>query len=330
MTETYDENSIILMHDGIKQVLHEWCLPANSEIELLNISENATFVATPVSRAEKIIIRVHRPGYHTRQEIESELLWIDSLRNEGIVSTAAIIPTVSEDKIVLIPYGDETRMAVAFEFLQGAEPTQADNLEKAFFTLGCITAKLHNHTKNWRIPVGFKRKYWDFDAMLGETQLWGDWRKAIGLKDEGRDVLSRVADLLQQQLRNYGQDKEHFGLIHADLRLTNLLINDKNLNVIDFDDCGYSWFMYDFAAAVSFMEEEENIPELQNSWVAGYRSAFPLPLEEERALPMFVMLRRVLLTAWLASHAETETAKELGASYTEGTIRLAKKYLNAA
>ena len=47
---------------------------------------------------------------------------------------------------------------------------------------------------------------------------------------------------------------ERFGLVHADLRLANLLVEDEKVNVIDFDDCGYSWFMYDFGTAVSFID----------------------------------------------------------------------------
>ncbi|MFC7552111.1 hypothetical protein ACFQU7_07400 [Pseudoroseomonas wenyumeiae] len=44
-------------------------------------------------------------------------------------------------------------------------------------------------------------------------------------------------------------------------------------------------------------------------------------------LPVFVMLRRMLLTAWLASHAETPTAQALGAGYTAGTVALGRNFL---
>jgi hypothetical protein len=40
------------------------------------------------------------------------------------------------------------------------------------------------------------------------------------------------------------------------------------------------------------------------------------------------MLRRLLLVAWIGSHAETDLAKSLGAAYTEGSCRLAETYLS--
>jgi Ser/Thr protein kinase RdoA (MazF antagonist) len=111
------------------------------------------------------------------------------------------------------------------------------------------------------------------------------------------------------------------------MRTANLLVDDDRLGVIDFDDCGLSWFAYDFAAAVSFMEHEPIIPDLMAAWVDGYRQEAPLPVEDEAALPMFVMLRRMQLTAWIASHAETPTAQALGEAYTNGTVALAEHYL---
>lgn len=329
MTETYSNDFLQAMEQGIQGLLHQWQMPEQSTVSLLNISENATFVAKNPENNKQIILRVNRPDYHTRQEIESELLWIDSLRNEKIVTTASPLELQSGGKIALLEHQGEERMVVGFEFLPGNEPAPEHDLRKDFETLGAVTAKLHSHVKNWRIPVGFKRKVWDYESMLGSQPLWGDWREALGLTDEGKSILDKVSAKLKEKLDDYGKAQHRFGLIHADLRLANLLIDDSQLSVIDFDDCGYSWFMYDFAAAISFIEEDSQIPALQQSWVSGYRSVLPLSEEDEAAIPIFIMLRRMLLTAWIASHKETETAQEMGTAYTEGTIRLAQKYLDS-
>ena len=97
--------------------------------------------------------------------------------------------------------------------------------------------------------------------------------------------------------------------------------------MIDFDDCGFSWFFYDFAAAVSFMEHEPVVAELQASWLDGYRDIAPASHEDELMLAIFVMLRRMLLTAWIASHSDTETARRLGTDYTEGTVAMGERFL---
>jgi len=98
--------------------------------------------------------------------------------------------------------------------------------------------------------------------------------------------------------------------------------------VIDFDDCGLSWRLYDFAAAVSFFEHEPIVDELREVWVDGYRSVAPLSQEDADELPIFIAIRRFLLVAWIASHSEVPIAQELGAGYTAGALTMAEKLLS--
>ena len=45
-------------------------------------------------------------------------------------------------------------------------------------------------------------------------------------------------------------------------------------------------------------------------------------------IPTFVMLRRLQLTAWVASHADADSAIEFADGFAEGTARLAERYLS--
>jgi len=85
--------------------------------------------------------------------------------------------------------------------------------------------------------------------------------------------------------------------------------------------------MYDCATAVSFFEHRPEVPDLIRAWVRGYRRVSPLPQEDEEEMPTFVMLRRLLLVAWIGSHSETPLAQSMGADYTRGTAPLCERYL---
>jgi Ser/Thr protein kinase RdoA (MazF antagonist) len=106
------------------------------------------------------------------------------------------------------------------------------------------------------------------------------------------------------------------------------LIDGDAVKVIDFDDCGFGWYMYDAATPVSFYEHEPQVPALIDAWKTGYRKAGVLTAEDEAEIPTFIMLRRLLLVAWIGSHAETDLAKSMGLPYTEGTIALCENYLS--
>ena len=145
---------------------------------------------------------------------------------------------------------------------------------------------------------------------------------------EDKKLLKQCGNLIQERLDRFGKSPDRFGLVHADLRLANLLIHQGNVRVIDFDDCGFGWFLYDIGAALSFMEEREDVSELVEAWVQGYLEVRPLLEEEITEIPTFIMLRRLTLLGWAASRGQTGgLASELGIPFSKGTCQLARKYI---
>jgi len=142
------------------------------------------------------------------------------------------------------------------------------------------------------------------------------------------DLFGRTAAIIKQRLATYGKGPDRFGLVHGDMRLANLLIDAKNVKVIDFDDCGFSWFMYDAATTVSFYEDDAKVPELIDAWLTGYRRVAHLSKNDQNEIPTFIMMRRLLLVVWIGSHRETELALSMGLKYTEATDDLCEKYLS--
>jgi len=220
---------------------------------------------------------------------------------------------------------------VLFGCLAGEMPdADAHDLMPGFRTLGAVSARMHGHARGWAPPAGFERFRWDYATTLGPDGHWGRWQDGLGMGAEELALLGRLDETLRRRLAAYGQAPDRFGLVHADIRLANLLVEGEHVRVIDFDDCGWSWFMYDFATTVSFIEDHPDVPELKAAWVEGYRSAAELDPADEAELDTFVMLRRLLLVAWIGSHHQFATeAAELGAGFTAGTCALAEAYLSA-
>jgi Ser/Thr protein kinase RdoA (MazF antagonist) len=187
---------------------------------------------------------------------------------------------------------------------------------------------MHTHSRAWSRPRGFTRKTWDFQATLGRTPYWGRWQDAFGLDAAGQELLRRAVDLIERRLAAFGSGPDRFGLIHADLRLANLLVHGDALTVIDFDDCGFGWFGYDFAASVSFMEHEPIVPDLMDSWMDGYREVAPLSGGNNRGTAGLHHAPAAYCSSpGSPRHSETPTAQELGIPYTEATLTMAEHFL---
>jgi Ser/Thr protein kinase RdoA (MazF antagonist) len=97
--------------------------------------------------------------------------------------------------------------------------------------------------------------------------------------------------------------------------------------LLDFDDCGFCWFAYDFSAAVSFFEDKSIVPALKAEWISAYTRIRPLADEDIAAMDTMLLLRRMALLAWIGSPSETELARAHASGFAEGTVRMAKKYL---
>lgn len=297
---------------------------------LINLSENATYRVDDPGTGRTGVLRVHRPDYHTGAAIESELDWLTDLASCAAVSTPTVISTVDGERVVTLEVGGVPRHAVLFEVLEGTAPDETALHSGDFATLGSITAAMHRHVRSWRRPASFTRFTWDWRHSLGQAPRWGRWEDGMAVGPAEKEVLGEAAELVRTKLVEYGTSPSRFGLIHADLRLANLLVDGDRVNVIDFDDCGFSWFMYDFGAAVSFLEHDPRLPEWQDAWVRGYREQERLAREDEQMLPTFVMMRRLLLVAWLGSHSHSRECREIGPGYTAGSCELAEHYLRSA
>jgi Ser/Thr protein kinase RdoA (MazF antagonist) len=312
------------------QSLGLWALPEGAAARLINVSENATYlVETP--GGYRSILRVHREDYHTRNAIGCEHAWSKALDEEGGVHTPDVIPgrdgsTIQTGSVDGLP--GERHMAM-FEFVEGEHPDEdAGHLVESFEELGGIAARTHNHSVAWARPANFERLEWDLDTVFGPDAYWGDWRDAPGMTPEIKVLLERLQFTVVTRLTEFGKGPERFGLIHADMRLANLIICDGSTRLIDFDDCGLGWLMYDFAAGISFMEDHPQVPALKAAWVKGYRKVRPLSSADENEIDTFVMLRRLALLAWIGSHIEVDTAKELAPTFAQVTAELAEAYLS--
>ena len=309
---------------------------------LLCVSENATYLVRDERSDEPAVLRLNRPGYHGHEALASELAWTADLRASQVVCTPGWLPTAAGEPVALVAparAAGPARHAVLFGYARGEHPADAGGpAGSALARIGELAARLHAHSRSWRKPAWFHRFSWDLTAALGDGHgtpgRWGDWR--AGYPAAERELLEAAETQLRQALSGYGYEPERYGLIHADLRAANLLVSSEatgsRVTVIDFDDCGYAWFLYDLAASVSFLEHQPELPDLVSGWLEGYRRAGTvghIGSADLAVVPALVMLRRLQLQAWSSSHADTEMVRSLGPEFAAQTVEVAERFLSS-
>ncbi len=300
------------------------------EISVLVQGENTILLVDDRGRGKKYVLRVssHRLIYHNEPSIASEVMWLRALRQGSDIEAPDPIPDRQGRFVQILeaPELDRPRCATMFNFLEGVEP-DPDTLMAGFAQLGEITARMHRHARSWTPPAEFARHSWTPDLIFSNQVSWGHWQEGMDVDADARVVLGRMADVIARRLGKLPRDKERFGLIHADLRLANILVEGDRAKVIDFDDCGSSFYLYDLATALSLLQERPDAPELTATWLEGYRRVASIPPDIEAEIPSFNMLRRLAELAWFGRCRGIEFFDELGPAHTAATIQLADDYL---
>ena len=303
----------------------------NSRVQLLSESENKVFMIDDPAATERFVLRVNsgRLIYHRPEMIASEMMWLMALRKDTDIVVPKVLPARDGSLVQTLAASDldKPRHVTVYGFLPGSEPPE-DDLVPGFRRLGEISARMHLHAKTWTTPAGFTRPSWSPDEILDDRLSWGHWRDGVAVEGETLALLAELDGVVRRRLTALPTGRDHYGLIHADLRLANLLVEGGQTAIIDFDDCGYGWYLFDLAAALSFLEERPDVPDLIASWLDGYRSVADVPADIEAELPTLIMLRRLQLIGWVGyQQHHLAFAREIGADFTKDTCRLAEAYL---
>lgn len=301
------------------------------ESKLIVLSENATYMVRNKQNGKKDgVLRISRPGYHTLNELNSEMKWLKQINDYTPLVVANPIRGLDGENIQQVRGKDGNNyFCVICEYLSGSAPDENNEAQmvRQFRYLGETTAYLHRQTEIWNGTSRLERMEWNYDTIIGEHAAWGRWNDFQDMTPEAEALLTEVSGIIKKRLERYGKTEDNYGLIHADLRLANLLLEEDQIKVIDFDDCGFGWHLHDLASALSFIEEKPIVPKLVNAWLDGYKKVLPFTDTDFEEIDTFIMMRRMQLTAWLASHRESGPVAELSRGWMDGTIELAERYV---
>ena len=317
------------LHAIAEQSLPHWGLRPD-QIELVSRSENTVF-RLDMPDGQRYALRIHRPGYHTLPELESELLWTQALNDAGIRVPVGV-RTLEGPGYATIPTpdGESSRAVGLVNWLEGellssvieAEQDESTIIEH-FRQIGRMLAAMNNQASNWTPPPGFTRHSFDVAGYVGEEPFWGRFWDIPPLTTSQREVLARAREGIRRALSDYGKDRCTYSMIHADLHAHNILIDPLGtLQAFDFDDAGFGWHQYDLAVVLFGFEDLPYIDAITDALVAGYRSVRPFSDEALSLLPLFLLIRRLVVISWQWERPELGRRRGLEAYIADACDRV--------
>jgi Ser/Thr protein kinase RdoA (MazF antagonist) len=277
-------------------------------IEPLVHAENTTFKVT--SQAGQFNLRISRPGYQSNSNVRSEIMFLSALRQAGFR-----VPAPWRDLVVTAshPGVPEARDCVLLGWMDGEFSKGALTLERAA-NVGALMAALHEFSLTWPLPDGFDRQRLHEWALTPREEMAIDSSSPMA-SEEDRALLVVVEREARTLLVGLPRTPEWYGLIHADLHIGNLLFEDGAINVIDFDDAGFGFWLYDLSAALAYAVKAPEFEQIQEALFQGYETVRSLPLQTRELINPFLQLRLAGIAGWVLGRADNPEFRENGKEF---------------
>jgi Ser/Thr protein kinase RdoA (MazF antagonist) len=245
------------------------------------------------------------------QGIASELTWLAALSCEAGLPVPLPVATPEGHllaKIVTaeIPQG---RVVSLMRWLDGRK-FQKGLSPQHLTALGQVVAQLHNFSAAWQTPAGFERPVWDWDAQLGGSMFEQPRAELVeSMPVKFREPFETVSQAAKQAMETLGKGPEAFGLIHADLYPENVLYKDGRACPIDFEDCGYGYWMWDIAVALCQWAWKPDWERMRDAFYAGYAQVRSLPEAQWKLLDLFVATQFATMLLWASAFLKDDPGR---------------------
>lgn len=282
------QQSILSAQALALQVLPTYSFKSPITCELFNRGVNHIYLVR--SGESKCILRISRTGWRTYEQIAGEVDFLNFLAKHDF-PVAKPIPKKDGSYIHTLNAPEGVRYAVALTYVEGNPPFKLNRAQSERY--GQLTAKIHLLSDQHQKQIS--RYHYDLDTLVDEAlkrfvSLYADRPQEV-------DYLMEIGERLKAEANKLPRRGSEYGICHGDLRSENLLLDKAGeFTLIDFDDCGYGWRVYDIGTFFwhqFFPAPIDQQGEIRDAFLSGYQSVRPLSDAELKALPYFVALRHI-------------------------------------
>lgn len=268
------------------------------------------------------VLRLYRPERVNVPWLRSELTWLAMLRRRtDLLAPCPIAAPIDGGEQMLVelptdwPPAAPIVYAALFEFIDGQVLMARDLRPIDVFRIGEYLGKLHR-IGQFSPPAGFDRPRLDWEGLFGSDSPYASTAASDLIGDDQRAILDELAVRLLGPFSKLSSSDDNSGLIHADLLAKNIVFRESTIGALDFEFCGWGFFLYDLAPLLWELKGEraQDYAELEEAFWTGYTSIRPVAENDRELLEPFIAARQYASIRWLLANLQNPAVKQVATS----------------
>lgn len=252
--------------------------------------------------AGEFVLYVYRAD-RTRPHIEGELALIQALCEVNFPTACPILPLMELEA----PEGK--RIAALFQFIAGT-PLSKSPPPQATYACGRLLADLHQIASHLTI----ERPRINWLTLLENS--FAAFEHAVPQHTAHRDYLRSIIDHIQPTLAELPTNQ----LMHGDIIPSNILMQEQQPYLIDFDFAAYGCWLYDVASFLVEADYWDMGHVIEDSFIRGYQS------HDQQIIRLLKVVRCIEALGIPAANINTWGLTYFSDSIINRQIELIKRY----
>ena len=303
------------------------------KIRRLGLGANIVFMVT--TSEAKYVLRLQQARGVKAARLSSELTWLALIRRDTKLLAPFPVKALVDGREqhyltlrhdMLAP--PSLVYAVLFEYISGEQKTARDLSVGDVYRIGEYLGRLHSDAQ-FGAPADFDRPCLDWEGLFGDNSPYASPDQHSRTSPAQRAVMEAAAQRLRAPMTELAARPGSTGLIHADLLAKNIVFRGKSVAALDFEFCGWGFYLYDLAPLLWQLKGERtgDYPELDDALWRGYISARPTPDDDRELLEPLIAARQLASIRWLLANLQNPTLGEAAPSLIAARCEELKVFL---
>lgn len=254
-----------------------------------------------------LLAHTHHAVFKVRAEDNTYILKITQTKNaDQLLSEFTILQTLSKSALNIAhplgQYAGDSTYSILISYVYGDEISSRDISTEAMTRIGRFLADFHLIPTD-TLSASLKRLDWA--GLFSETGIYHPGEDNLtAFTDHQHTIIDEVTKQVQSAMNALGQEADEFGLIHGDLLLKNILFYEDDVRALDFEYCGWGYYLYDLTPILWQLKPQARYQQLADALWQGYNTIRPLTAHHRDLLEIFIAGRQVASMRWVVANQQ--------------------------